>query len=89
MQGWPEQQAQPAPGAGGVGWGFGQGFMVGLWAGSRCSKGTAEPGQGQPVLQVQNCEQIAKCLLLRGQLENFLSCQGSVPASRHQMLLIF
>lgn len=68
---------------------FGQGFKLGLRAGSCCSKGPSELGQGQPVLHVQNCEQIAKSLNLRGQLEIFLACWGGVLASRHQMLLIF
>lgn len=71
------------------GWGFGQGFKLGLRAAFCCSKGTSEPGQGQPVLHVQNCEQTAKSLNLRGQLEIFLTCRGGILPSRHQMLLIF
>lgn len=91
-------------GLGDLCWGFGQGFMSGLWAGvlagalgfklglqpgSCCSRGTPEPGQGQPVLYVHNCEQTAKSLNLGGQLEIFLAGQGGVLASWHQMLLIF
>lgn len=73
----------------GIGLDFGQGFKPGLWAGFCCSKGTSELGQGQPVLHVQNYEQTAKSLNLRGKWEIPLAWGGGVLASRHQMLLLF